>query len=311
MKKYSILLLFIVASWAAGAQNKLNLSGFGGIKQVYNPALTAFDGTDFRAMYRNQTTSFENAPQTILVTGQARLSDISGIGSGKIQHGVGIAIMHDDFADTKQLGAQLTYSATKQINDKIKASAGIAAVYNSFKTDLSGLIPVDETDPAYRNQKDNIADKFGANIGIAISGDDFYAGYSLNDGLKVANRNEEEIEDLYAMQHAVQAGYRYAFSKHFGLVGNAIYRYDEVQKGLAEGQVKAVFVDKYWLAGGYRQDLGSSIGAGFRLGQLQISYARELHTHKMAGRRRGANEIMLSYHLTPIFKGAKDKLNIW
>ena len=313
MKKYSFLFILLIISYSATAQSRMNIAGFPQFNQYLNPALTGYDGTSVQGFYRNQLTTFDKAPQTFLISGEINLSNPSQEASiGQVNHSLGLATVYEDFGATTTSGLNLSYAASVKITKALNFRAGLAVTYDNVKTKTETLTPGEMNDPAYQALKNNnTLNKYGLNAGIAVASENFYAGYAAYDAVKQGNGNEAYFNDTYVLQHAVQAGYRHPFTNGFGLVANGRYRYDEYQKGVGEGQLKAVFMNTAWLGGGYRQDIGTILTAGVRVGQFKIGYSRELNTHRVIGERMGANEIVLSYHFAPIVQKAGKQLSIW
>jgi type IX secretion system PorP/SprF family membrane protein len=314
MKRYIILfILTVIASFGSFGQNRQDIAGFSQFKQYFNPALTGQEGSSIKNFYRDQMVAFDNSPKTLFLSGEANLSDLIGKNNNGVQHGFGLAILHDAFGATKDNRVNLSYSATIKIAENLNLRAGVAATYNSLKIDHNELILGEEGDAAYLAllNGNNTLNKFGANIGVALSSDDFYVGYSLNDAVKSGDGIKTYFNDVYVMQHSAQAGYRRALSDNFGLSVNGIFRYDENQKGIAEGQLKAIFMNMLWIGGGYRQDIAYTVNTGIRFKQFKVGYSRELTSSKIGGMFRGGNELVLSYNFTPAFGTSKKMLTIW
>lgn len=308
MKKISFFILFVITVLGAQAQNRLNIAGFSQFKQYFNPALTGYNGTAVQGFYRNQMTTFDKAPQTFFLSGEARLPGKTG----KLQHSIGLAAMRDAFGDTKDIGLNLSYSAAAKISAGLNLRGGLAVTYNNVKTNPANLIPLDPSDPAYQALKNSsVLNKYGVNAGVALTSENFYAGYAAIDAVKSGSGNTAYYNDVYVLQHSLQAGYRYAVSSAFGLVANGLYRYDANRKGVAEGNIKTVFSNTFWIGGGYRQDVGAILNGGVRIKQIKIGYSRELNAHKINGERMGANEVALSYNFEPTFEKGRRALSIW
>lgn len=313
MKKYSLLVLIAILYLSSNAQNRFSIANFPQFKHYLNPALTGYDGTSVQGFYRNQITTFDKAPQTYFLSGEVKLSDIKSSSEvGKVAHSIGLAAMQDAFGSTKHTGVNLSYAANTQITSKLNLRAGIALTYDNAKTHIEDINILDPNDPAYQALKNgNVLNKYGLNIGAALTSDNFYAGYAARDAVTSESGNIKYYSDMFILQHAVQAGYRYAFSENFGLVANGLYTYDANRKSIAEGHLKTVFMNTFWVGGGYRQNMGTILSGGVRIHQIKLGYSRELHSHKINGDRMGANEIVLSYNFTPIFEKAQKMLTIW
>jgi type IX secretion system PorP/SprF family membrane protein len=294
------------------AQNRQDVANFSQFKQLFNPALTGLEGTSIKNFYRDQWTSFEDAPRTLFLSGEANLQDLTKSKGDGLQHSFGISLLHDTYGALTNNNLNLSYGAGIKIADKLRLRAGIAVTYNNTKFDNASLIVADPTDPAYTSlSNNNNVKKYGVNIGVAVTSDDYYFGYSASDLVKGGDSDVAYFNDVYVLQHTVQAGYRRALSSNIGLVLNGIYRYDENMKGTAEAQLKTVFLNSFWLGAGYRNDIAYTFNTGVRFKQFKIGYSRELSSNKIANTYRGGNEITLSYNFTPVFSGAGKTLSIW
>ncbi|WP_460765301.1 PorP/SprF family type IX secretion system membrane protein [Niabella terrae] len=313
MKKISLLLLVLTLMSGIHAQSRLTIADYPQFKQYVNPALTGFDGTSVQAFYRNQMTEFDKSPRSLLLSGEARLTDLGwGDAAAKVTHHLGLALAYDREGGNHTGGVNVSYAASAKISTALNLRGGIAVSMDKVKMETGGLTIDVDNDPAYEAlMRDKVVNKFGLNLGLALTGSNFYAGYAAYDALKTGSGNTAYYDDNYVLQHAVQAGYRYAFTEGFGLIGHAAYRYDAYREGIAEGRLKAVFKNKYWIGGGYRQDQATLLTAGVRIGQLKLGYSRELHSHRINEQRLGANEIIVTYHFTPVLKAVGRSLTIW
>lgn len=312
MKKYSIIILLFSVT-GVFAQNRQDVANFSQFQQYFNPALTGYTGTSIKNFYRDQYTSFEDAPRTLFLSGEASLSDITKSKAEGLQHSFGLAVLHDTYGALTDNRVNTSYSAGIQISSLFRLRAGVAATYNNTKIDNEKLILNEGGDPAYNSllNGNNSVNKYGVNLGVAVTSDDFYAGYSFSDLAKGGDDDNPYFDDVYVVQHAVQAGYRRAITESFGLVINGIYRYDENLKNAAEAQLKSVFFNTFWIGAGYRNDVAYTMNTGVRFKQFKLNYSRELSTGKIGTIYRGGNEITLSYNFTPVFKGAGKVLSIW
>jgi Bacteroidetes-specific putative membrane protein len=312
MKKYSLLILIITTAFVGKAQNRITIANFPQFKQYLNPALTGNDGSSVQAFYRNQITTFDKAPQTFFLSGDVRLVDLGASADSKVQHSIGLAALKDDYGNTQNIGVNLSYSASAAITSTLNLKAGLGISYDNLKTDISDLLLGDPNDPAFDALKrNNKLTKYGLNLGVGLSSENFYVGYSASDLVKSESGNTSYYEDYYALRHSIHGGYRYAFSDKFGLVANANYLYDNVRKGIAEGHLKTVFLNTFWIGGGYRQDIGTLLNAGVRIKKLALGYTRELHSEKINNKRMGANEVYISYRFTDAFAKGQKALSIW
>lgn len=313
MKRYSIIILLILFVSSAHAQNRQDVANFSQFQQYFNPALTGFGGTSIKNFYRDQYTTFEDAPRTLFLSGEANLSGLTQTDAQGLQHSFGIAVLHDSYGAMKDNRVNLSYAAGVKIAEKFRLKAGVAAVYNNTKFDINELSISDPSDDAYLSlmNGNSSINKFGVNLGVAVTSDDLYAGYSISDLAKTGDSDNPYFNDVYVIQHTVQAGYRRAITNNFGLVLNGIFRYDGNLKEATEVQLKTVFMNMFWIGGGYRNDIAYTFNTGVRLKQFKINYSRELSSNKVNNVYRGGNEITLSYNFSPAFSNAAKALSIW
>jgi type IX secretion system PorP/SprF family membrane protein len=207
----------------------------------------------------------------------------------------------------------LSYASGVKIGENMTLKAGVGLNYNNLKIDAGKLILSETDDQAYMSllNGNNSVNRFGLNIGVALSSDNYYLGYGVNDIVQHFGSENEYFEEVYVLQHIAQAGYRRALGESFGVIINGMYRYDENMKGVAEGQLKGVVNNSFWIGVGYRHDLAYTVNAGLRIKQFRLGYSREMSTKKNDGVYRGGNEIALSYNFTPLFSSSKKSLTIW
>ena len=309
MKRYSLFLIIILMVCTVQAQNKKYLASFSQFQQYSNPALTGYQGTAVRSYYRDQWTSFDNAPKTMYVSGEMNLADVTKT-KNKLQHDFGIVLLHDTYGAQVENQLALSYNSGVQLTDKMHLKAGIALTYNNFKIDNAKLAVDDDSDPSYLNlvNGQNKNNHYGVNLGVALTGADYYAAYSLNDVIKKEGNGNQNIVAPYVIQQVLQAGYRREIVESIGLIVNGIYWYDKSQKSVFEGQLKGVLNNTFWIGAGYRNDLAYTFNTGIRIRQLQVGYTREMSSGKIDEIYRGGNEITLSYNFAPVFG---KKLSVW
>ncbi|OAQ40337.1 hypothetical protein A5893_05130 [Pedobacter psychrophilus] len=290
------------------AQSRQDIANFSQYQQYFNPSLTGSNGTVVKNFYRDQWTSFEDSPRTLFLSGEYNLNDEKTEGTN---HAFGAAILYDTYGALTTNYVNLSYGAGIKISEKLMFRAGVAATYNNTKFDQSKLILGDPNDPAYSSiMNAQGLNKYGLNLGVAVTSDDFYVGYSLADLVKGGDSENIYFKDNYVLQHTFNAGYRMPFSGNIGLIANGIYRYDNNLKGTAEVQLKSVFLNTFWVGAGYRNDVAYTVNAGLRLKQFVLGYNREISSGKVGNSYRGGNEINLAYYISPKFGNSK-KLNFW
>jgi len=312
MKRYIVITALLFSVWSVQAQNGQHIAEFSQFQHYYNPALTGYSGSAIKSFYRDRWTSVENSPLTVFVSGEMNLADLNKADSKKLQHAFGVSAMYDTYGTSTDKSLALTYSTGLKISELFHLRAGAALTYNNMSTELdNGLVFGNGSDPVLADLGDNNKlNKYGLNLGAALTAADFYVGYAAADLVQTENSDSEYFKDRYALQHIVQAGYRRMLTKSFGLTLNALYRYDKNMKGTAEGQLKGVYKNTLWLGAGYRNELAYTINAGAAFNQFRIGYSREIAAPEVNGFYRGSNEITLSYNLSRAVSKGKG-LSIW
>lgn len=305
--------MITVASVSTYGQNRQDISNFSQFNQYYNPALTGFDGTSIKNYLRDSWATFDDAPKTLFLSGELNLSDVIKTTSGSLQHGFGLAVLHETFGAFVDNKVNLSYSSTIKISEGVNLRAGVAATYNNIKINDQKLVMDQQGDAAYLAllNGNNSLNKFAVNLGVAVSSDKYYAGYSISDLAKTGDVDQPNLRDAYVMNHIAIAGYRHAINDNFGLVVSGLFQYNEMTKERAEGQVKGVFLNTFWVGAGYRNDIAYTFNTGARFKQFKLNYSRDLTAGKAGGSFRGGNEITLAYNFTPLLSGPNKSLTIW
>lgn len=326
MKKILLASLILIVYSTSHGQSRKHASNFSIFQQYFNPAFTGFRGSVVKTYYRNQWAGFDGAPKTIFISGEVNLADYlkhaEPVAEGEeqkvksgIQHSVGLSILHDTFGPFVENQIFASYKSLVNVTEEIRLQAGAAIAYHTQTLDGSKLTSEEASDPSlqgYVNQTSR-SGRLDFNIGLAISGRDFYTGYAMQNirGGLGGNKNDF-FHNNSKMHYIVQGGYRRAVSDKVGLVFNGLFRFDKQLKETIEGQIKGVFYNTAWLGFGYRNSLAYSMNVGFRMKQFQIGYAYESPTGDSQMTGSGTNEIMITYDLQKIIHPKLTRqMSIW
>ncbi|HEY0670274.1 MAG TPA: PorP/SprF family type IX secretion system membrane protein [Sphingobacteriaceae bacterium] len=307
-KNYIVLIGLVFTGLFSNAQQRTQIANFSQFQQYYNPALTGNEGSMVKSFYRDHFDGSDEAPKTLFVAGELNLADIGGKAGteGALTHALGLSLLNDNYGSLKNSRIALSYNSGFKLTKTLRLHAGAAVTYDVNKFDNEGLVFDGPDDQSALNESIN---KLGVNAGVAVRAADYYIGYALTDLIEENLSDNTIFQDLYAMQHVVQAGYRRALTQSFGVIVNGIYRYDERQKSIAEAQVKGVYNNMLWIGAGYRNDLAYTVNAGIRFSQFKIGYSREVNSSSINGAFNSANEFTLSYNINSLVSGKK--LSIW
>jgi type IX secretion system PorP/SprF family membrane protein len=309
MKIYLLAIIGLCCAFSVNGQSRAEITNFSLFQQFYNPALTGNAGSVVKSLYRNQWTGFEDAPKTVFVSGELLLPDLQTrhlpesrrrSNSSVDGNAFGLSVLHRSFGAYSDAKVNLSYAAVVPLSEKIVLRWGSALTYTSNRLDGTKLSVVGD-DPKYQNLlgQNNRKSKIDLDLGIAITTENFYLAYALQDVAKrgVLQGGDDFFEDSYSRKQVVQAGYRTYVSEHVGVVVNSIFAQDKLQKNTVEGQVKVVYNDMFWAGGGYRKELAYNLTAGIKLNQFKIGYAYEMPAGEASSIPHNTNEILISYKL--------------
>jgi len=319
MKRVVLSIAFILSALGLQAQNRKHVANFSLFQQYFNPALTGYEGSIVKTYYRNQWTGYEDAPKTVFASAELDLADIVAWKSGDrlvtaegeeysrqagAAHAFGLAVLRDDFGPFSETQLQLSFGTRVRLTESLALRWGAAATYHANRLNGNQLTVDQENDPMFQDYLGSTgrASKADINLGLVLTSDNFYVGYAMQDvlGGKAVSGGDDYLNNTYARQHVVQAGYRVAASEQVGLVANAIYRYDKYLDETVEGQLKGVFSNTFWASAGYRKEQAYTLGAGARLGQFKVGYVYEAPVQDAKHISRSTNEVTLTYNLVSV-----------
>ncbi|QCR21527.1 type IX secretion system membrane protein PorP/SprF [Pontibacter sp. SGAir0037] len=328
MKKYLLVALSLFAASALQAQSLKQVSNFSQNQLYYNPSLTGYGGSAIKSFYRNQWTGFEGAPNTILLSAEFDLADLASEKTRSKQpvthyqyagakHALGAVILQDKFGPSRETQFALNYSADVRLSEHLGLRWGTALTYSGHRLDGSSLVVDDmANDPRYQRALANNSSfsKLDLDLGIALTSENFYLGYALQDITKgkFVTMGDDYMNYLFTHKHMVQAGYRASVSNQIGLVANALYQHDEVLVGTLDTQLKAVYMNRFWLGTGYRVNQAFHVTGGVRFDQFSLSYAFETPVQDASMFNASTNEISIGYMLNSrLNKHIKQAVTVW
>lgn len=330
MKKLTISFCILLSALGVSAQNRKHIANFSLFQQYFNPALTGYEGSMIKTFYRDQWTGFEDAPRTIFASVELDAADISAWRKTDVlktreddaynrqagaKHAWGLSVLHDSFGPFAESQVFLSYGSRIRLSEKLSLRAGAAATYTLTRLNGNKLILDESGDTEFDEYigKEGRVNKLDVNVGVMLTGENFYLGYALQDvGQGGLTSGKEFLNDTYALQHVAQAGYRVAVSEQVGLVANSIFRYDSNLKETVEVQGKAVFQNMFWVGGGYRHDLAYTLNAGLRVSQFRIGYVLERPTGDASIIGKNTSEFIVTYNLFQVkYPKLGKKVTMW
>lgn len=184
--KMALLLLLLQAGVVYGQQepqytqfmyNKLPINaGYTGSREVLS----------IRALYRNQWTGIDGAPQTTTVSIHSPFK--------KEHSAMGFFLVNDRLGVTNQTWFDVSYAYRVPLGKGVKLSIGINAGILWYKSNLSELNPLEQQDPVFQENVSRILPDVGA--GLYIYHKYFYVGASVPNFIKGDLYNKDQVDAL-------------------------------------------------------------------------------------------------------------------
>lgn len=255
-----------------------------------NPAVAGITGQlCATAMFRQQWTGFDGAPQTGLLNVSLPIK--------KISSGIGMSLFLDELGQQKSTLARFHYSFHRKVGSGtlgIGVSAGL--VSHSLGRDWRTRDPIgqDNTIPV------NGASDSGFDLGFGL----YYTSPTFWIGLSSTHVAEAELQDVSIKtrrHYWVQAGYDWAIKgdKKYILQPSVLVKSDATSTQL---DLNATFLynNMVWLGVSFRTEdaIAPMIGYQFKpndKSMLRLGYSYDVTTSELANYSSGSHEVMLNY----------------
>ena len=326
MKGRFIVLLLIMISGIAGAQQRPQYTQYIFNNYLLNPALSGMENyTDVKIGHRQQWRGINGAPTTTFVSANMVLGDkylwrnalslpengdppmgrnyTQNYTASPAHHGIGIIAMNDKAGPLSFLDATLTYAYHLKLQDALNLSLGTGVGIRRVSIDLNALSLEDPNDPALSNAgKAQL--KPDLNVGMWLYGARFFAGASMQQVLKQNLSFAPDYTQGREVGHYfLTAGYKLFVDDEISAtpsvmlkkVGNIPVSYD--------ANLKFVFRDRFWLGGSYRKGDSFAALAGINFSNVfNITYAYDYATSRLRSYTSGSHELVLGFQLNNMYK---------
>ncbi len=305
LKIISILfgvLLFGADSLKAQQDAAYSMYMFNGM--YINPAYAGSrDYAVIEALYRHQWVGVEGAPR----------SGSIGINSPfkKKQYALGAIYSFDKIGLTDMNSMYLSFAYRLRFKNNMKLAFGIQAGFTSYQNELSFAdLPNQGAvgDATFMVDESLFLPNFG--FGIWFHHDRFYVGASIPHLLtpKLSSRVQSTATDAVARQynHWLLTGGFVVGAKESWIKVKPSFLFKYVKNAPMSWDINLgfLFIDRFWLAAGYR--IGGNLESGggnsimalteFKITpQLRIGYAYDYSLSKLVDFNSGSHEIMLGY----------------
>lgn len=261
----------------------------------FNPAIN-LDSTGVVAnlVYRNQWSTIEGAPETMIAGLRTRMKPLP--------IGVGGYVFNDKAGVIKRTGGYGTFNFVQQVGKDIRLSAGASVGFYTLKLDddIKVADQIDQVVPvAIDGQK-----FMDFNAGLYIETRNLYAGFSVPQVLEQQvdfSEDQPGVSELVRHYHGL-VGYRHRFNDKVYAEPSVLVKFAENAPTQVDGGVK-LGLDKFWLAGSFRSGDATTLMVGVDWGSFGLGYAYDITTSDLRTTSSGSHEISLEMR----FGQKKDK----
>ncbi|MCH9660799.1 MAG: type IX secretion system membrane protein PorP/SprF [Bacteroidetes bacterium] len=256
---------------------------------VVNPAYAGIkENLSLTALYRQQWSGLDGAPETITFSGHSPITD---------KMGLGLSAIKDELGPVKETNVMIDYSYTLQVSDKLKLALGVKAGATFHDVGLSTLELQDANDPFFTQDISNVYPNVGA--GAFFYGDNFYVGVSVPNLLNSVHIEENGLKIGSESKHYFgTAGYVFQVSENVKLKPSVMVKSAFDAPLSYDGNLNALFFEKFEIGASYRLDDSFSGLVGFQATpNFRIGYAYDSVTSDLSTVANASHEVILSFDL--------------
>ncbi|ERM80214.1 membrane protein [Rhodonellum psychrophilum GCM71 = DSM 17998] len=315
-KTLLLSLLTILIGIEASAQSRKYVSQFSHLQNYYNPALTGYEGSNFRGFVRDQWAGFEGAPKTYFASLEFDVADFNSGANPKAAgtNSVGLNLMHDSYGAFVDTELMLSYASRIRISENTNLRLGMGVNYNTVRLDGNQLNAEQSNDPVMGQYVNGFANMqvLDLNIGMALTHQKFYVSYAMHNINQGALSSGDIFMERKAPVSVIQAGYRSMVTENFGLALNLMHRFQNDLPDNTEFNLKAILMDKIWLGAGHRVNYANNFQLGLIFPVVRIGYVYELPSSKSYLLPNTTHEFLAVFPIfRKNFRTTKDEVLIW
>ncbi len=296
--------LIVLGSNVVVAQQDVQFTQYNDNMLHYNPAYAGNrDVFNIVALHRQQWVGLKGAPMSTTLSLHTPLKYEA--------LGVGLSLLNDKVGPLTQSWISGDLSYTLRFGTRInprnieipRLSFGIKGIVNMLNADLDRLQTTTSDDPDLQAYNNTI----GANVGAGIyyRSEHFFAGASVPRILEPNKSKVDSLTHLRQRHYYATVGGVIKVNRRLKLRPTAMVKITENAPLAVDGSLAFIFYDKFWLAGNYRLLESAGIYAQYQISpQFKIGYGFDISTNKLVRYNGGTHEIMLSYDLRRMTKGA-------
>lgn len=268
MKKHIsilIVLMTVLLFQDAQAQQDPQYTQYMYNMNVINPAYAGSkESLSLTALYRNQWSGMSDNPVTFTFSAHSPIGE---------KVGLGLSAIKDELGPVSETNVYVDFSYTLQMSSTIKLALGLKAGATFHDVGLSDLDLQDPNDPFFSEDIKNTYPNIGA--GAFLYGDKFYVGISVPNMLQSVHLDENGIKYGSETNHYFgTAGYVFQLTDNFKLKPSVMVKSAFDAPVSFDGNLNALFYDRFELGASYRLDDSFSGLVGFQINpNIRIGYA--------------------------------------
>jgi type IX secretion system PorP/SprF family membrane protein len=291
MKKTTliVLLLCIACLDVVTAQQDPQYTQYMYNMNVVNPAYAGSkESISITALYRNQWSGFNDAPQTFTFSAHSPIGNNVGLGLSAIKDELGPIDETNVFAD---------FSYTLQLTDNMKIALGLKAGATFHKVGLTDLELQDPNDPFFSQDISKTYPNLGA--GAFLYTDNFYVGLSVPNMIKSVHLDENGLKyGSEELHYFATAGYVFQATEDIKIKPSVMVKSAFNAPVSFDGNINALFYEKFEIGVSYRLDDSFSGLVGFQATpNIRIGYAYDKVTSDIKVVGTASHEVILTFDL--------------
>ncbi|NCT17855.1 MAG: hypothetical protein COZ75_05880 [Flavobacteriaceae bacterium CG_4_8_14_3_um_filter_34_10] len=291
MKKLSLLLIFILVLGFQdmSAQQDPQYTQYMYNMNVVNPAYAGSkESLSLTALYRKQWSGLDGAPETYTFSAHSPIGE---------KVGLGLSAIKDELGPIKETNVNVDFSYTLQVGENAKLALGIKAGASFHDVGLTSLDLQDPNDPFFSQDINNTYPTVGA--GAFFYTDNFYVGLSVPNFLTSVHLDENGLKFGSEVNHYfATAGYVFQVNENFKLKPSVMVKSAFEAPVSFDGNLNALFYDKFEIGASYRLDDSFSGLIGFQINDnVRIGYAYDYIISDLDVVADASHEVILTFDL--------------
>ena len=255
---------------------------------AFNPATTGLiQSTQVNLYYRKQWAEFPGAPITRIAALRTRLQSVP--------FGLGGYFFNDEAGALRRSGGTGLISYTQQVGANTAISVGFAGGYHQIRL-MDNFTAVDDNDQLIQ------AARTGAwvpdfNAGLHVQSGNFYLGFSVPQifGPRPRFESGSGLNRLESHYYLI-SGYDWVLTSQLRIEPSVMVKMVGDNRIQAEGALRAMFLNRFWVGGLYRQEDAVAAMAGFSAGTLlEAAYSYDFTSSDLRNVSSGTHEVSLVF----------------